>query len=126
MQRDFTYVDDVVEGVARVLDRAPTGSKATQDGQAAPNPATSHAPYRVYNIGNGAPVGLMDFIEVLEEALGREAEKEFLPMQPGDVRVTYADTEALAKATGFAPSTPLSRGVARFVEWYRRYNREVA
>jgi UDP-glucuronate 4-epimerase len=68
----------------------------------------------------------MDFIEALEEALGREAEKEFLPMQPGDVRVTYADTEALSKATGFAPSTPLSRGVARFVEWYRRYNREVA
>ena len=121
MQRDFTYVDDVVEGVARVLDRAPTGSKATQDGQAAPNPATSHAPYRVYNIGNGAPVGLMDVIEVLEEALGREAEKEFLPMQPGDVRTTWADTEALARETGYAPSTPLDEGVRKFVDWYASY-----
>ena len=121
MQRDFTYVDDVVEGVARVLDRAPTGSEAVQDGQAASNPATSHAPYRVYNIGNGAPVGLMDFIEALEEALGRKAEKEFLPMQPGDVRTTWADTEALARETGYAPSTPLDEGIERFVDWYESY-----
>jgi len=121
MQRDFTYVDDVVEGVARVLDRAPTGSKAAQNGQAASSPATSHAPYRVYNIGNGAPVGLMDFIEVLEEALGREAEKEFLPMQPGDVRTTWADTEALARETGYAPSTPLDEGIEAFVDWYESY-----
>ena len=121
MQRDFTYVDDVVEGVARVLDRAPTGSKAAQNGQAASSPATSHAPYRVYNIGNGAPVGLMDFIEVLEEALGREAEKEFLPMQPGDVRTTWADTEALARDTGYAPSTPLDEGIERFMDWYASY-----
>jgi UDP-glucuronate 4-epimerase len=121
MQRDFTYVDDVVEGVARVLDRAPTGSKAAQNGQAASSPATSHAPYRLYNIGNGAPVGLMDFIEVLEEALGREAEKEFLPMQPGDVRTTWADTEALARETGYAPSTPLDEGIEAFVDWYESY-----
>jgi UDP-glucuronate 4-epimerase len=121
MQRDFTYVGDVAEGVARVLDRAPTGSKAAQNGQAASSPATSHAPYRVYNIGNGAPVGLMDFIEVLEEALGREAEKEFLPMQPGDVRTTWADTEALARETGYAPSTPLDEGIEAFVDWYESY-----
>lgn len=122
MQRDFTYVDDVVEGVARVLDRPPTGSDAAQDGQAAPNPATSHAPYRVYNIGNGVPVGLMDFIEALEEALGREVEKEFLPMQPGDVRTTWADTEALARETGYAPSTPLDEGIEAFVDWYESYS----
>jgi UDP-glucuronate 4-epimerase len=119
MRRDFTYIDDIVEGVVRVLDKIPEGIPDFD--HAHPDPAASHAPYRIYNIGNHEPVELMTFIETLEQALGQTAIKEFLPMQPGDVEATYADTSLLEAAVGFAPATPLSVGVARFVEWYRRY-----
>ena len=101
MQRDFTYVDDVVEGTLRVLD----------------NPA----PYAVYNIGNHTPVALLDYIAALERALGRKAQLEMKPMQPGDIKATYADTRALARAVGFAPSTPLAAGLARFAQWFKAY-----
>ena len=119
MVRDFTYVDDIVQGVMRVTDR-PAASDPDWD-PAAPSPASSRAPYRVYNIGNSRPVKLMRYIELLEECLGRKALLDLLPMQPGDVPATTADVSALAKATGFAPSTPVETGIARFVEWYRAY-----
>ncbi len=119
MQRDFTYIDDVVEGVVRVLDRNPAPNTAWSGER--PDPGTSWAPYRLYNIGNHAPVELLRFIEVLEEALGRKAEKNFLPMQPGDVPATYADVSALVRDVGFQPSTTIEAGIPRFVEWYRRF-----
>ncbi len=119
MQRDFTYIDDVVEGVVRVLDRNPAPNTAWSNER--PDPGTSWAPYRLYNIGNHAPVELLRFIEVLEEALGRKAEKNFLPMQPGDVPATYADVSALVRDVGFQPSTTIEVGIPRFVEWYRRF-----
>jgi UDP-glucuronate 4-epimerase len=119
MQRDFTYVDDVVEGTLRVLDD-PAAPDAAFDATA-PSPATSWAPWRVLNVGNHQPVGLLDYIAMLERALGREAKKEFAPMQPGDVRSTYADTRLLAGAVGFSPATPLEEGLARFAEWFKRY-----
>jgi len=119
MQRDFTYVDDVVEGTLRVLD-SPAAPDAAFDA-AAPSPATSWAPWRVLNIGNHQPVGLLDYIAMLEHALGRKALKEFAPMQPGDVRSTYADARLLERAVGFAPATPLEEGLARFAEWFKRY-----
>jgi UDP-glucuronate 4-epimerase len=103
MQRDFTYIDDIVEGTLRVLDKP--------------------APYAIYNIGNHTPVGLLDYIAALERALGAKAKLEMKPMQPGDVKATYADTRALAKAVGFAPATPLESGLARFAEWFRSYYR---
>ncbi|MBN8449962.1 MAG: NAD-dependent epimerase [Candidatus Accumulibacter sp.] len=119
MQRDFTYVDDIVEAVVRVTDRVPeTDSGYTV---ADPDPATSDAPYRVFNIGNHQPVALLDFIGCIEQRLGRRSEKRMLPMQPGDVPATYADTSALRQWIHFAPSTPLSEGIARFVDWYRDY-----
>ncbi len=119
MQRDFTYIDDIAEGVVRVLDRPAQPDPAfVRD---SPDPATSWAPYRVYNIGNHQPVELMAYIEALEEALGRKAEKNFLPLQDGDVPATYADTAELRVATGFAPATEVKEGVRRFVEWYRAY-----
>lgn len=119
LKRDFTYVDDIVEGVVRVLARPATPDP---DWDAAdPNPASSSAPYRVYNIGNHQPVELMRFIAVLETCLGREAKKEMLPMQPGDVYETYADIDALARETGFTPSTSLESGLAQFVDWYSNY-----
>jgi UDP-glucuronate 4-epimerase len=111
MKRDFTYIDDIVEGVLRVLDKP-----------AAPEIAGG-PPYRIFNIGNHDPVPLMDFIGCIEQALGREAVKEFLPMQDGDVPATYASTEALHRWVGFAPSTPLKEGIERFVRWYREYHR---
>lgn len=117
--RDFTYIDDVVEGVLRTADRIPGPNPAWSG--AAPDPATSSAPYRIYNIGNHSPVELMHFIEVLERTLGREAKKNFLPMQPGDVPATFADVDDLIADVGFAPATPLDQGIARFVEWYRNY-----
>ncbi len=120
MRRDFTYVDDVVEGVLRTLDRPARPNEAWDD--TAPDAATSHAPYRVYNIGNHQPVELLRFIEVLEKALGRLAVKRFEPMQPGDVPETYADVEDLMRDVGFAPSTPLEVGIERFVAWYRDYH----
>jgi UDP-glucuronate 4-epimerase len=101
MQRDFTYVDDIVEGTLRVLDQP--------------------AAYAIYNIGNHAPVGLLDYIAALERAFNKKAKLEMKPMQPGDVKSTYADTRALAKAVGFAPSTPLQEGLGRFAEWFKAY-----
>jgi len=120
MRRDFTYVDDIVEGTLRVLDR-PAGPNPAFDPND-PDPASSDAPWRVYNIGNHEPVDLLRFIELLESALGRKADKKMLPMQPGDVAETYADVEALARDTGFRPATPLAEGVRRFVAWYRSYH----
>jgi len=119
MQRDFTYIDDIVEGVVRVLDKPATADPAFDC--AHPDPACSYAPYRLYNIGNHEPVELMAFIETIEEAVGRKAEKNMLPMQDGDVVATYADTEDLRQAVGFAPRTPLKEGVAKFVTWYQAY-----
>ncbi|WP_019626610.1 NAD-dependent epimerase [Thioalkalivibrio sp. ALJT] len=120
-RRDFTYIDDIVEGVIRTLDHvAPRNSD--WDG-AAPDSATSAAPYRLYNIGNHEPVELMRYIEVLEDCLGRKAEKNLLPLQPGDVPDTYADVEALRVDVGYAPATAVEDGIARFVEWYRDYYR---
>jgi UDP-glucuronate 4-epimerase len=119
MQRDFTYIDDIVEGVVRVMDHIPAGDPAFD--AARPDPATSHAPWRVFNIGNHSPVPLLEFIETIERALGRTADKRLLPMQPGDVMATAADTADLRAAVGFAPDTPLASGIARFVDWYRHY-----
>jgi len=119
MQRDFTYIDDIVEGVVRVLDKVPQPNPAW-DALAA-DPGTSAAPYRVYNIGNNQPVELLRFIEVLENCLGLKAIKNLLPMQPGDVPATCADVDDLARDVGFRPATPIETGVARFVEWYRSY-----
>jgi len=121
MQRDFTYVDDIVEGVVRVMDVIPTGDPSW--GERRPNPATSTAPYRIYNIGNNRPEELLDLISILEGAIGRKAVKELLPMQPGDVLSTAADVASLSEVVGFAPSTPLSSGIPRFVDWYREYYR---
>jgi len=118
-RRDFTYVDDIVEGVIRVLDRPPEPNPDWSGD--APDAATSLAPYRLYNIGNHQPVELMDYIEVLEQCLGRTAEKQLLPLQPGDVPDTYADVEELVADTGYRPATPIAVGVARFVDWYRSY-----
>jgi len=119
MKRDFTYIDDVVEGVVRVADRIPSPNPAWSGD--APDPGTSRAPYRVYNIGNNKPVELMDLIRVLEEALGRKAEKRMLPMQPGDVPATYADVDDLTADVGYRPNTPIEEGVRRFVAWYRKF-----
>ncbi len=121
MVRDFTYIDDIVEGIVRTLDRPATPDAAFD--AARPDPASSNAPYRVFNIGNAAPVPLMDFIDAIEKALGRTARKNFLPMQDGDVPATSADVSALAAWTGFSPGTPVDVGVQRFVDWYRDYYR---
>ena len=121
MIRDFTYIDDIVEGVIRVIDRTATADPAWS-GQA-PDPATSYAPYKVYNIGNNQPVELMRYIQVLEQCLGKKANMELLPMQDGDVPATYADTEALETAVGFRPATPVETGIQRFVDWYKQYYR---
>jgi UDP-glucuronate 4-epimerase len=119
--RDFTYIDDIVEGVVRTVDKVaapdPDWSGAN------PEPSSSSAPYRIYNIGNNKPVELMHFIACLEKALGREAKKNFLPLQPGDVPKTYADVDALVADVGFKPATPIEDGIAQFVEWYRSYYR---
>ncbi len=118
-RRDFTYIDDIVEGVVRVMDHLPQPSETWNSDR--PDPGTSRAPWRVYNIGNHKPVELMRFIQVLEECLGVEAEKNMLPMQPGDVPATYADVSALADEVGYKPDTPIEVGIARFVDWYREY-----
>ncbi|KAB1180761.1 NAD-dependent epimerase [Photobacterium damselae] len=119
MRRDFTYIDDIVEGVMRIQDVIPEPNPdwIVETG----SPATSSAPYRVYNIGHGSPVKLMDYIEALEEALGIEAKKNFMDMQPGDVYMTYADTEDLFNATGYKPEVKVKEGVKAFVDWYRAY-----
>ena len=119
MQRDFTYIDDIVEGVIRTSDH--TAEPNPQWNSDAPDPATSKAPYRIYNIGNNNPVELMYLIETLEKTLGRVAEKRMLPIQPGDVPATYANVDALVRDVGFAPKTPIETGVANFVAWYREY-----
>lgn len=119
MERDFTYIDDIIEGVARVIDNIPGGSPNWSGDH--PDPATSRAPYRIYNIGNNSPVKLMYFVEVLEKAIGRKAIKEMLPMQPGDVPATYADVDALVQDVGFKPATPIEVGIERFVQWYREF-----
>jgi UDP-glucuronate 4-epimerase len=119
MVRDFTYVDDIVEGVLRVVDR-PAQPNPAWNGEH-PDPATSRAPYRIFNIGNNQPVNLMHYIEVLERCLGRKAILEMLPMQPGDVQSTMANVRDLEEATGFRPHTPVEEGVARFVAWYTDY-----
>jgi UDP-glucuronate 4-epimerase len=117
--RDFTYIDDIVEGVIRALDH-PAEPDPAYDAEL-PNPGTSNAPYRVYNLGNDQPVQLLRFIELLEQNLGRTVEKRLLPMQPGDVPDTWADVSALRRDVGYAPNTSIEDGVARFVEWYRGY-----
>lgn len=119
MRRDFTYIDDIIEGITRLIDRIPEPDQSW-NGEA-PDPGSSYAPYRIYNIGNNKPEELMHFIEVLEEKLGIMAKKEFLPLQPGDVVETYADIEDLHLATGFKPVTRIEEGVAKFVAWYRDY-----
>lgn len=119
MQRDFTFVDDIVEGVVRVLDRVAVPNPGYDP--ARPDPATGSAPYRVFNIGNNRPVPLLDFIGCLEQALGKKAEKNLLPLQDGDVTATYANTDGLNEWVGFVPGTRIEQGVARFVAWYRDY-----
>lgn len=121
MQRDFTYIDDIVEGLIRVLDQVAAPNPGFDRDQ--PDAASSYAPFRVYNIGNHEPVELMDFIGAIETALGKPAIKNMLPMQMGDVVATYADTDDLRQAVGFSPSTPLKEGVGKFVEWFRQYHR---
>jgi UDP-glucuronate 4-epimerase len=118
-RRDFTYIDDIVEGVIRVLDRIPEPDPSWSGD--APDSATSSAPYRLYNIGNNHPVELMQYIEHLEQCLGKTARKNLLPLQPGDVPDTYADVEDLVRDTGYQPATPVAVGVERFVDWYRAY-----
>jgi len=118
-RRDFTYIDDIVEGVIRILDRpAPPNPDWTSD---KPDSATSSAPWRVYNIGNNNPVNLMDYISALEEALGKEAKKEFLPIQPGDVPDTYADVTDLVDQFDYKPATPVNEGIANFAKWFTEY-----
>ena len=119
MQRDFTYVDDIIEGVVRVMRRLPEPNSGWQGDD--PDPGTSYAPYKIYNIGNNNPVELLDFIEAIENALQRKAQKIFLDLQAGDVVATYADVDDLTADVGFKPSTPIASGIQRFIEWYREY-----
>jgi UDP-glucuronate 4-epimerase len=119
MKRDFTYIDDIVEGVIRVTDKIPAPDTGWNSDN--PDSATSYAPYRIYNIGNNNPIELMKFIEVLEDCLGKKAEKNLLPMQPGDVPESYADVDDLVNDVGFKPSTPIEKGIKKFVEWYLDY-----
>jgi UDP-glucuronate 4-epimerase len=121
MIRDFTYVDDIVEGVIRVADKLATPNQAFDP--VSPDPATSSAPYRVFNIGNNQPTPLVEYIDALERALGMTAKKNYLPMQPGDVPATAANTDELNAWVGFKPNTPVQQGVAKFVEWYRGYQK---
>ena len=119
MQRDFTYIDDIIEGVVRVMARLPEPNPAWRGDN--PDPGTSYAPYKVYNIGNNNPVELLEFIEEIEKALGREAQKEFLDLQPGDVPATYADVDDLIQDVGFKPETSIATGIRRFIDWYQEY-----
>lgn len=119
MERDFTYIDDIIEGVVRVMDNPP---KANEDwDRLNPDPGTSYAPFKVYNIGNNKPVQLMEFIETIEKKLGKEAKKKFLPLQAGDVPKTYADVDDLINDVGFKPDTSIDKGIGKFVEWYKKY-----
>lgn len=119
LMRDFTYIDDIVEGIVRLIDKAPVPDVGFDNFN--PDPSTSYAPFRIYNIGNNTPVKLMDFIETLEDAIGKKAVKNFLPMQAGDVYATYADVAALADVTGFHPETSIKDGLSRFVAWYKDF-----
>jgi len=119
MQRDFTYIDDIIEGVVRVMARLPEPNPAWRGDN--PDPGTSYAPYKIYNIGNNNPVELLEFIKEIENALGREAQKEFLDLQPGDVPATYADVDDLMQDVGFKPETSIATGIRRFIEWYQEY-----
>lgn len=123
MLRDFTYIDDIVEGVVRIARIIPSGNNEWDESN--PDPASSPTPYKIYNIGNSHPTKLMDYITCIEKSIGREAKKEYLPMQPGDVYQTYADSSALAVATGFKPCTPLQNGIDRTVDWYRNYIKQL-
>lgn len=119
MRRDFTYIDDIVEGVVRVMRRIPAANPDWD--RASPNPGGSDAPYKLYNIGNNEPVALLEFLETIEDLVGVKARIEYAPMQPGDVRATYADISELQQDVGFRPSTPLREGLSRFVAWYREF-----
>ncbi len=121
MRRDFTYVDDVVESIERLIDRAPSGNPAYSGD--APDPGSSSAPWRVYNIGNNNPVELLEVVRLLEEKLGKKAIRELVPMQPGDVPATYADVDDLMRDVDFKPAAPIGEGIGRFIEWYRSYHR---
>ena len=121
MERDFTYIDDIVEGVFRVIHKVPTGNPDWSGDN--PDPATSYCPWRVYNIGNNSKEKLLRYIEVLENCLGKKADKNFLPMQPGDVPATFADVDDLVRDFDYRPGTPLEHGIGQFVQWYRRYFR---
>lgn len=118
-KRDFTYIDDIVEGIIRLLDHIPTANPEWTGNN--PDPATSKAPYRIYNIGNRSPVELMEMIKLLEDTLGIQAQKNHLPMQPGDVPETSANVDDLEISIGFKPSTPIEEGIRLFVDWYRAY-----
>ena len=119
MQRDFTYIDDIVEGVVRVMGRLPAANPGWEGDQ--PDPGTSYVPYKIYNIGNNNPVELNTFIETIEKALGRQSQKEFCDLQPGDVVATYADVDDLMNDVGFKPRTPIEKGIERFVSWFKAY-----
>ena len=119
MKRDFTYIDDIIEGVVRVIDTIPQGNPHWSGDK--PDPGTSKAPYKIYNIGNNNPVELLHFIEVIEDCLGMKAQKNMLPLQPGDVTMTYADVDDLIADVGFKPATPIEVGIRRFIDWYRDY-----
>ena len=119
MMRDFTYIDDIVEGVVRVMDIIPKGDKSWTGEN--PDPSSSRFPYKIYNIGNNKPVKLLDFIKALENAIGKSAVMNFMPMQPGDVLATFADVDELVEDAGFRPSTTIDEGMGRFVEWYRQF-----
>ncbi len=119
MSRDFAYVDDIVEGIVRVMGKTPRPDRGWSGDRT--DPASSHAPYRIYNIGNNNPVGLLRLIEVLEDCLGQKADRNLLPLQPGDVLATYADVDDLIRDVGFKPETPIEDGIERFVRWYMSY-----
>ncbi len=119
MKRDFTYIDDIIEGVVRTADKIPEPNSHWNSDD--PDSATSYAPYKLYNIGNNNPVELMEFIKTLEDCLGKEAKKNLLPIQLGDVPATYANVDDLTKDVGFKPSTPIKEGIKVFVDWYRKY-----
>ena len=121
MMRDFTFIDDIIEGLVRVMERIPARDADWRGDR--PDPSASFAPYRLYNIGNNQPVALLDFIAILEGHLGRKAQKNFLPLQAGDVPATFADVDDLSADVGFKPATPITEGIRRFVEWYRDYYR---
>ena len=121
MRRDFTYIDDVVQAVVRLIDRP---ARSDPDWSAeAPDPSRSSAPWRIYNIGNNSPVDVLAVVKILEQTIGKKAIRELLPMQPGDVPATFADVDDLMRDVGFKPSTPIAEGIAQFIAWYKEYHR---